>query len=360
MRRVHKRSFRVFIAFTCIGTLAFGEAASAQAPSRWKWTTRSQEEEAVNRAAIADICQKNPQYRSDAPTVDQPCCLTDDQPGCQNKEKIPVLAIIAAVIVIGIFIWWISKNSKFGNLDASRLPTEAELIEEGPQLPDQYPVGSLTVQAFARNGWPIVVDYQPKSGTQTVLDVRFRDGGYSLVVDDDGSSGRQLREVALPEDGPAPEPTPATYVLRSVRLDTVSDDPTRRQKLVPLEVYGIGGGPRAVGSVAIEQLRFTPGQVRVGMLARYDYATKSPFNRTRAEVLRFKLGGDKIKVTRVLRADAVNVGIGPHGGVWDGRNQQQNLPASIGKHQFQVRGWFTSDDRSWVAAIAPELVRVQP
>ncbi len=262
----------------------------------------------------------------------------------------PVVAVAGAAVVGALIATWFSSGKK---PHASDEPDAEALLENGPELPTTYPVGTFTVRGFAQNGWPVVLDFKPEPRTRTTLDIVYKKKTVSMVVDTNGMEGRHLTRFDLPKDGPAKKAKAATYVLRSVYLD----GPDATDRMAPIEVYGIGGGPRAVGSVAIEKLSFQPGMVRAGAPARFDYSAKSPFNHTRAEVLKFVDAGDRIQLERVMTTSTDNVGIGEHSGMWDGRDQQ-NRASSLGKHRFQVRAWFTSDDKSWVGAIAPELVTV--
>lgn len=232
-------------------------------------------------------------------------------------------------------------------------PEAETLLKDGPQMPMTYPVGTFSVRGFARNGWPVVLDFKPQPNTWTTLDVVFRKRTVSLNVDTNGLEGRHLVKLQLPGN-PKKKTVPATYVLRSVYRDSQDG----QQHPAPVEVYGIGGGPRAVGSVAIEQLSMLPESVMAGTPARFAFSAKSPFNRTRAEVLKFVAANNQqIELERVMSTEDDNVSVGPHDGVWDGLDQSSHA-ASLGVHRFQVRAWFTSDDKSWVGAVAPKLVRV--
>jgi hypothetical protein len=118
-----------------------------------------------------------------------------------------------------------------------------------------------------------------------------------------------------------------------------------------LAIYGIGGGPRAVGSVAIEHVDFAravPG-------ARYRYDAKSEFQRARAQVQQLQRDGKTIHIRPVFDASQSNLSIGTQNGTWPGTAAGSTSP-SRGLHRLQVTGWFTTDDRSWVAALAPELI----
>lgn len=266
-------------------------------------------------------------------------------------------------VVIGIGLIGLLAASRFGsgrNPRGNELPDSDWLLKNGPMLPTSYPVGSFSVKGFAKSGWPIVIDFMPKPRTRTTLDVIFKKRKVSLVIDEDGMQGRHLVRLQMPGDAPERDrPKPAAYVLHSVFLDIRRGPGDGGGEIpAPIEVYGIGGGPRAVGSVAIENLTTLPNIVRAGTPVSLGYAAKSPFNHTTQEILKFQNDGNKIVLKRVLQVNADDVQVGVHRGSWNGRSQGNN-ELSSGLHRYQVRGWFTSDDNSWVGAIAPTLVSVQ-
>jgi hypothetical protein len=257
---------------------------------------------------------------------------------------------IAVAAVVAITIGAILHKTTFSS-DGN----EQALLEQGPQLPVSYPDGSLSVRGFTRDGWPIVIDLQPQPGTITQLEVTTGSGHHrhteKMVLDADGSHGRQLVKVAMPSTGSARNPTPATYVVSSIPIATFDSDRPQAVGLAPLKIYGIGGGPRAVGSVAIEQLAFnqtTPG-------ARFSYFAKSEFNRARAQVQQLQRATDgTIQIQPVVDFFGSNLSIGQHGGTWSGPDPE--APPAPRIFRLQVTAWFTSDDRSWVAALAPDLI----
>jgi hypothetical protein len=103
--------------------------------------------------------------------------------------------------------------------------------------------------------------------------------------------------------------------------------------------------------VAIEQLDFA----RTNVGARFGFFTKSEFSQARAQVQRLGRDGDRTVISAVFDARQVNLSIGRHGGDWPG-TAAGSATRSKGPHRLQVTGWFTTDDRSWVAAIAPDIV----
>lgn len=228
------------------------------------------------------------------------------------------------------------------------------LEKDGPQFPEAERPGVFEIRGFGRDGWPMVVDFQPQPNTQTILSVTFtRKHHVELLLDPDGRGGRQLRKLDMPANGWARKPKPATYTIYS---QYVAPSPYSGQA-APIAVYGIGGGPRAIGSVAIEQLVFRRSPLGNAPFA-LEYSAKSPFNRVQMEVVRLESGGEGIKLFRVMKDGAEDIAIGRHDGVWNGLDAGNGV-RSVGIHRFQVRAWFTSDDKSWVGAVAPSLLKVE-
>lgn len=258
-----------------------------------------------------------------------------------------VLVGLAIAVLIGVII----NRTTFSS--DNNVPADQALLEQGPQLPMSYPDGSLSIRAFTRDGWPIVVDFEPQPGTVTQLEVTTGSGHHrhseKIVLDPDGSHGRQLMRVAMPDTGSATRPTPATYVVSSIPIATFDVEQPQAVGLAPLKIYGIGGGPHAVGSVAIEQLAFTPLQPG----ARFTYLAKSEFNRARAQVQQLQRAADgTIQIQPVVDFFGSNLSVGPHGGIWSG----PETAAGPRVFRLQVTAWYTNDDRSWVAALAPDLI----
>lgn len=242
-------------------------------------------------------------------------------------------------------------------------PSGDELLANGPSLPGSFEVGSFPIHGFFKNGWPVVVDFLPTPNSVTWLEVSSRrrpKEPLSIILDRNGREGRRLIKVNLPNEGPAPSVQAGKYVVRSAILlnGQIARRRNGEQVPAPIEVYGIGGGPRAVGSVAIDALRISPARLRPGQTsAAYAYRVRSPFNRTSAEIVRFTVDGDKIRTDRVAETARNNIFPGEQSGGWDGMIAGRRKP-SIGVHRLQVRGWFTADDRSWVGAMSPMLVNV--
>jgi hypothetical protein len=228
------------------------------------------------------------------------------------------------------------------------------LLANGPRFPDTYTPGTFAVQGYVGSQWPVVVDFLPQPGTCTTIDVSVdKKLEWGAILDPNGRSGRQLVRLAVP---PRKGSVAAIYVIHS---RTPACGLAGEEKLAPVQIYGIGAGPRAVGSVAIENLQFGPPKPQFPKeRALIEYDAKSAFNHTSVEILRFDEttpGVINVERIRSSRTDAVN--LGPNSAdPWDGT--AQNGVRSSGVHRLQVRGWFTENDKSWVGAISPTSVDV--
>jgi hypothetical protein len=228
-------------------------------------------------------------------------------------------------------------------------PSRRDLLENGPQAPMVLPEGAFPVYGFIHDGWPIVADYRSQADSVTWLTVSVP--GRPVWSRRLPSGEHQVKVIY--EDGDAPRSVVALIALES-RSATGGDDgvPT------PIEVFGLGAGPRAVGSVAINSVSLAPsGRQLGGDFARFGYVAASDFNAIDMEILRFaadsRNGRRVITATTVAqyRVGAVRRGaFGPR--MWDGR-EQKSQRASEGRHRLQVRGWEVEGDESWVTALSP-------
>ena len=240
------------------------------------------------------------------------------------------------------------------------------LLQNGPRFPDSYGVGVFAVQGYAGDGWPVVVDFLSRPGTCTTLEISVGDQLVSSKpLDWEGRGGRQFAQIDLPKGterrGAATRNrNPAKVAMYVIHSRTPACGQPGPRTPAPVEVYGIGAGPRAVGSVAIENLSFGPARPRFpNEQVAMGYEAKTPFNHAAVEILRYDVTPDATNVQRVrsTRTDAVQVGANS-GGAWDGMSDRG--ARSTGVHRLQVRGWFTENDRSWVGAISPTSVQVAP
>jgi len=291
------------------------------------------------------------QYRGrTAPPRDQP---SSDAPWTPPVRRGDDGGGIGSALIIGI-IGGAALCAAFCKSDTKKPDAmRSQLLRDGPQLPAEHALGVLTAYGFVRNNWPVVLDYETTPGADTTLTITVGDDDWSVPL----PGGRQQVKLRY-EGGAASRSTPALFVLRSSVWR-----PDGREEPQEIELLGLGCGPRAVGSVAINTLSFQPSARQLGGdYARFGYAATSPFNRVGMEILRYS--GRREGRTTVITVTPVTTfqersrppgAYGPR--VWDGVDQASRRGSS-GLHRLRVRGWETDGDESWVAAISQDVVQV--
>lgn len=234
------------------------------------------------------------------------------------------------------------------------------LASKGPIFPLAFSMSSLSVQGFVKGAWPVVLDFEMEVGALGLLTVTS-DGLEPFFYRLDGTKvGRQLATLRLPQRF-GERPRVGWYFVR-----VLSQGPGEVSPLY-FRVFGLGAGPRAVGSVAIDQLRFQPGSIRPANKERvfYGFHSRSDFNKVSAEFLRVGLFNSQVIASLVDDEEIGDVRRDENitNKFWDGKfgkvNKQFKGKPSLGQHVLQVRGWIGSKDvGDWVIAWSSELVRV--
>ena len=246
-------------------------------------------------------------------------------------------------------------------------PSEADelktLLTYGPQFPLSRPADQFEVAGLANAGWPVVLDFMPAPNSCTFLVVTI--GGKAAapaVIDADGHIGRHLFRADF-ELKPIDRPTPARYVVQSVTPACPSGSlPANLASLrpSPLEVYGIGAGPSAVGSISVSDLHIGPPRpnLSVGQIT-WSFETKTVFNHATLSFLRFeRFPRDGGIVATPVRSFAAPSLIGrQHSGNWNGLDNNGHL--SPGIHRLEVRAWDNQEnDKSWAGGISNDFVTI--
>lgn len=223
------------------------------------------------------------------------------------------------------------------------------LSEKGPQFPELLHMSRFQVTGFVKGNWPVVIDYEAERGAYAVLTIAAEGAARVNATLPTQQTGRQLVRVLVP---------PALgSELKIADFTIVSTISQSDQRLVYFRVYGFGAGPRAVGSVAIDQLKFGPGVVTAAQPeTQIGFHAHSTFDKVTAEFLQLqvvdnclenKKFDDKPFKGRLLENDRID-------DTWNARK------AHSGQIQFRVRGWMTKDSGGdWVSAFSPELVQRQ-
>ena len=229
----------------------------------------------------------------------------------------------------------------------------AGLIANGPSSISLDSPTSPSVTGFVRNHWPVVIDFQPQPGTMTVLKVRlyhrrwflpFLEVADQQVIDFNSKGGRRIAVVPMlelqetPADRESSDVRVASYSVRAYRLqDGVPMHHGWGLVSAPVEVFGIGAGPRAAGSFTLRDISFGPPQVRIpaqgqpDIIARYHYVLDRDYDLVSATLARCK------QVCTEMMRPLANPP--PYHGEWTG-NWQINSKAKASDYGIVIRAWL--------------------
>jgi hypothetical protein len=231
---------------------------------------------------------------------------------------------------------------------------EKMLSEQGPQAAPNFSMSDLSIVAFCKGGWPMVLDYEIRQpGLYLVTVAAESTPPYSYILDGT-QTGRHQLILQIPTRF-GTQTRVGTYTVQAINGQPGEVTP------LYLRVFGIGAGSRAVGSVAIDQLRFSPPDLRPQdrQNAIYGFHSHADFERVTAEFERVGLLNGSI-VTELEDKqdlkDAVRRDTTVDNKQWDPRK----AGAKPGQHMLQVRAWYTlKSGGDWVMAWSPQLVRVE-
>ena len=313
-------------------------------------------------------------------------------------------------ILVGIAAIYLIADGVTGKDWAS----SEDLDRDGPRFPNRQLLGNFQVQGYAESGWPVVVDLDTPPGSISWLEVRSRRMQRPVQLDLPGV-GRRTRVVYLPNDGSFRPGTVARYTLRSAaqRPDGRPGDATS------VDVYGIGAGPQAVGSITtsfgradspeaarltralywpdggafasasigryltpsvarpradrvlvqygadqqtggsmtISINRFDPPEAASPAQVSYSLVSQQRYDRSILEVIRIPDSGDSLQF--VKRASSFPLTPGRHDGSW--AQLQVNPRPAAGTYAMQVRAWLVAangDQHDWTGAYGPNLVTI--
>lgn len=231
---------------------------------------------------------------------------------------------------------------------------EKTLSEHGPQFPEMFSMSTISLLGFVRGNWPLVLEYELKQPGVYLLTALADGAEPFFYLLDQRRAGRQQQILQLPARFGS-QPRPGTFTIRALTEGPGEVTPAY------FRLLGIGCGQRAVGSVGIDQLRFTPPAIRPRdkEVAAYGFHSHADFEKVTAEFERVGLVDgsivaqleDKQDIKDVVRRDTEISN--KH---WDPRKAK----AKPGQHLLQVRAWYTlKNGGDWVIAWSPQLVRIE-
>jgi hypothetical protein len=276
-----------------------------------------------------------------------------------SERRSPVPAALVGIVAIGLIAQALSRER--GPTDGTAAPEGRDpqlvdqLLENGPQLAPAFNMSAFAVRGLVRGGWPLVVDFEQRLPGEVKLRVSARGAPeiYTYHLGR-GQIGRRRVQLPLPAEL-GDNPGPALIAV-------MATDPRDQSTLPAFEVYGLGAGPRAVGSVAIDQVLFQPPRIRFtrNETAAYRFFSHSDFNHASVEFMRTDNSPDGTRYS-LVNSEALRDGV--RKGQWIGEQERRDWrgldgqnQVSSGPHKLQVRVWDHAGD--WVTAWSHSSVTV--
>jgi hypothetical protein len=224
----------------------------------------------------------------------------------------------------------------------------SKLSRNGPEFSEVLQMSAFSVKGFVRGSWPLVIDYDSQPGTFVELTVALDDRSappYIELLPVTSTARRILLLNTPPEFGSDPK-----IARFSVRATVSQTNP----QLAYFRVYGFGCGPRAVGSVAIDRLTFSPPLIsKANPKATIGFHARTYFDKVNAEFIQIEMAQGCIQ-GKVVDDMRVKDTIRKEETVTDDWNAKK---ARQGQIQFRVRGWMDlKNGGDWVSAFSPDFV----
>lgn len=323
---------------------------------------------AASAAPPASTAPGAPRGSADAPRTVPPAPGAPGQPqstptegGRRSGRNLLPAAIIgvAAIIAIGTLL---AKERDPAGQPGPNPPAQDQIVErlrtEGPRLDDQFNMSAFAVRGFVKGGWPLLIDFEQRSPGVSHLRISAR--GLPEIFSYDLSEAcpwprRCLIQLRLPTELFGDE-------LRPAVIAATATDHDGRKTQSGFAVYALGAGPRAVGSVAVDQVKFGPATIRAAnqQTALYRFYSHSDFSNTSVEF--WKVEGQTAG-TRHSFVDDRRIEGGIQRSQWVGLNERREWDGkkkgatiSSGRHKVQVRAWDRAGD--WVTAWSDSMVTV--
>ena len=254
--------------------------------------------------------------------------------GMSTGEKAGIIgAIVGAGIATAVLVHHHEHKS----------PSKDDLMKNGPKVPQNVLMNHLIVDGVIGPNWPVGLDFQIEGPGTVTLDITTAENvQYHQVLENDlhGRGITITRPQGLPDK------------LQSATFDIEAQPPAGSTTPPSLHIYGLAAGPHAVGSIAIDEVKFAPSSVKKKDPAQYGFHSHSDFSTVRADFMWTGLKDQRI----VMKQDS-ETSLNPVG---QGEQAQGSFETkgSPGEHYLQIRAWRGSGG-DWVVAWSPDIVTLQ-
>jgi hypothetical protein len=257
----------------------------------------------------------------------------------------------------------------FGRAPKGESEARSELLDkQGPQLPSLFSMSSFSVMGFSRGNWPVAIDYVLEQDS-LLLVIIAPEGEKPLIYRLDGKKGHWLSKIQIPA-AVGDQLRVSQYLVQTL------DDSLGQVSPAHVHMHGIAAGPRAVGSIGIDQVNFTPTSIHPSQhqKAQFSYHSISDFDDTEVSFIRLAKSSNGEIVAAAVGSKPMGSIAQNHtkNGDWDGSTKPadivRNYPAQIqqwllapnGQHVLQVRAWLRKNHGGdFVTALSETIVAVE-
>jgi hypothetical protein len=229
-----------------------------------------------------------------------------------------------------------------------------KLKSNGPQLPKAFDMNNLHITGFVQDGWPIAIEYALPGTVEArcIITTSQKKGAFALPPTD---GARHIVLTRIPS-GFSEKPGVADYWLR---LDA-SPLPVSSSGWPGLRIYGVAAGPRAVGSVAIDQVSLTPTdkaiRLSAGDIALFGFHSHSDFDSVIAEfwLVAPNQGRNLLTTEESVNVPPVSEDERVQGLRWRPHNVRS------GDHIVRIVAWRGIDrGADWVSTLSADMVSIE-
>jgi hypothetical protein len=230
-----------------------------------------------------------------------------------------------------------------------QLAKEAELYQTGPQFPRSYNTNDFSFAALVQGGWRGVVLYKLPTNSSLIIAIEVMNVE-TFFQKLEGTGSQQEMMFTIPARfGKKPQ-------AALISIKAIPDDPREKQP-VDFQLYAMGMGDEAVGSVPIDIEVKAPRRINTarGETLAFDFRSSKFFNAVKCTFWLHKVS---------QKHNSYDVGSQPLGvlpadekwktGYWNGQNKQRRF--SIGRHYLTLHS--RTNNGPWIFRRTSDLFSV--
>lgn len=213
-----------------------------------------------------------------------------------------------------------------------------ELSKHGPQFPNIYNLSDFSFKGFVKGGWPFFIDYELERPGHVTLTITAKNAPPFTYEFEWTSAGRHEKIIKLPMSLGG-GPVVASYAIKAV------SERSANAALVPLIIWALAAGDRAVGSSEIDRVTLSPRDIRIvrgnpAPKASYSFRVRVPFSGGAQADIRLLNGVNSEQVysqfydRHLTAGDVIS-------GEW---NCKRGGQPSLGRHELFVKAWYTIEE----------------